>query len=161
MKEIPLTQGKVALVDDEDYERVMAYKWYAAMQGRQWYALRKVQRDGKQTTVEMHRFILDAGDSPLQVDHINGNGLDNRRVNLRLGTRSENQRNSYKHRAGRLPGTYLMKRGYRLARPWQAQIWIDGRMRHLGCFATAQEAHERFLRADFERSLALDCWAAL
>jgi hypothetical protein len=153
MKTIPLTQGKVALVDDEDYDRVNAHKWCAHREGRRWYAVHAVYRDGQRTLERMHRFILDAGDSPLEVDHINGAGLDNRRINLRLVTKHENMRNTYKHRAGRLPGAYFCL--YLKIRPWQARIRIDGCTRYLGYFETEREAHERFLRAAFVRKLIL------
>ena len=148
MKTIPLTQGKVALVDDEDYEELMKYKWYArkAPNGL-WYAVRSVHLSGgRWKRISMHRFLM-AGDSPLEVDHINGDGLDNRRANLRLVTKSGNQRNRKSHRAGRLVGARLARDHFR-RRPWQAEIWDGQRVRHLGCYATEQEAHERFLQAD-------------
>jgi len=147
MKTIPLTQGKVALVDDEDYEELMKHKWYASHEGNGWYAKRKGPRHGgRQTMIYMHRALM-AGDSPLEVDHINGDGLDNRRANLRLVTKSGNARNRQGHRAGRLVGTELMRDGKR-SKPWKSQIFDTGCMRHLGYFATEQEAHERFLQAD-------------
>lgn len=84
MKTIPLTKGMVAVVDDEDYERLSQFKWYAqsAPHGNH-YAARK--STGK---VYMHREIVRPGQ--LHVDHINGDGLDNRRSNLRRCTRSQN-----------------------------------------------------------------------
>jgi len=157
---IPLTHGKVAIVDDEDYGELMKYKWYASRDGNRWYAMRKGPRHGgRQKTILMHRFLI-AGDSTLDVDHIHGDGLDNRRENLRLTTRSGNLRNRKSHRAGRLVGSRLL-RGRNLRKPWQARIRIGGTVHYLGMFATEQEAHERFLRADMERNLALHCWAAL
>jgi hypothetical protein len=149
MKTIPLTQGKVALVDDEDYERVNAHKWCAQRSGSRWYAVRWVYRNGRRTLERMHRFVLGAGDSLLDVDHLNGDGLDNRLGNIRLATRSENMRNQAMHRAGRLPGSCFHR--HLRARPWEAYIRLDGRLRHLGYFATEEDAHERFLIADAAR----------
>ena len=148
MKTIPLTQGKVAIVDDEDYEELMKHKWYANKRpdGR-WYAVRRGPLlGGRRKTIYMHRALM-AGASPLQVDHINGDGLDNRRANLRLVTQSVNQRNQKGHRAGRLVGTYL-KRDHDRRKPWQAQLGLGKQKYNLGYFATEQEAHERFLQAD-------------
>lgn len=81
MKEIELTRGYVAIVDDEDYERVNAFKWTLLKAPTVNYAYRKV---GKYS-LHLHRFILERnrGDGYL-VDHINHNGLDNRRKNLRV-----------------------------------------------------------------------------
>lgn len=81
MKQIPLTQGKVALIDDEDYKHISQRKWYAAKIGKTYYAQHSIIRDGNQTTLMMHRQIMNPP-SNLQCDHINGNGLDNRKSNL-------------------------------------------------------------------------------
>jgi len=90
MKEIPLTQGKVALVDDEDYERVSGYKWHAFHAGRTWYA-----RRGNGGPL-MHRMILRLAKSTPSIDHINHNGLDNRRENLRICSQKDNLGNRRK-----------------------------------------------------------------
>ena len=83
MKEIPLTQGAVAYVDDEDYERINAKNWSINPQGAG-YAVRKGVRNlGEPRTVEMHREILSAPRGTI-IDHINGNSLDNRKCNLRF-----------------------------------------------------------------------------
>ncbi len=93
MKEIPLTQGKVALVDDCDYEYLSQWKWYTLQCGNVAYAVRTA-RQGRQHRVTMHREILHrAGFVFKFVDHINHNGLDNRRCNLRPATVSQNNQN--------------------------------------------------------------------
>lgn len=90
MKEIPLTQGRVALVDDEDYERLAAFRWsITKKRNGAVYAARKMRGN---KLVQMHRVVADA---PLgvEVDHRNGDGLDNRRANLRLCSKSDNMGN--------------------------------------------------------------------
>lgn len=88
MREIKLTQGKFALVDDEDYEKVNRHKWYYHKEG---YARRNSSRhDGKQKVLFMHNLIIDVPEG-LYPDHRNGNGLDNRKENLRISTNAQNQ----------------------------------------------------------------------
>lgn len=89
-KRIPLTQGKFAIVDDADYEWLNQWKWHFARQTG--YAARKDWSGGKPKYLLMHRVILNAP-KHLQVDHINGDGLDNRRCNIRLATAAQNSWN--------------------------------------------------------------------
>lgn len=96
MREIPLTKGYIALVDDEDYEGLAGYKWQATVKKRNSrliYAQRVETCQGKQTAIWMHRVILGAPKG-MEVDHRNGNGLDNQRGNLRLATHAQNICNS-------------------------------------------------------------------
>jgi hypothetical protein len=89
-KEIKLTQGQVAIVDDEDFERVNKYKWYAYYdkRGKTWYSRRHV-KNTHNSTISMHRFIMN-DPKGFQVDHKNHNTLDNRKENLRKCTHQEN-----------------------------------------------------------------------
>lgn len=93
MREIPLTQGVVALVDDEDFERVNQFKWTASFQEDRWYAVRSVKRDGVWRHVRMHAFILGVPHSR-SVDHRDGDGLNNQKGNLRRCTQHQNLANS-------------------------------------------------------------------
>lgn len=133
MKEISLTQGKITLVDDSDYVYLSQYRWYAKKSRKCWYAVRNIPTlNHKQTTMRMHRVILSAPDE-MQVDHINGDSLNNKRSNLRLCTRAENGRNR-----GPNPNNKTGFKGVRFnkrnrERPYYAQI-------HLGCYKTAKEA---------------------
>lgn len=102
MKTIPLTQGQVALVDDEDYEYLMQWKWCAAWNGNTYYAFRggKKEHGKKRQMIKMHRDLLDTPRG-LEVDHLNGNGLDNRRCNIRNCTHKENMQNQHNRTANR------------------------------------------------------------
>ena len=89
MREIPLTQGKTALVDDEDYEGLSQFRWFAHKNGKTFYAARSMNPG----IVKMHRFILGVVDPKIEVDHEDCNGLNNQRSNLRRATHGENQHN--------------------------------------------------------------------
>lgn len=90
MHEIQLTQDKVALIDDDDLDLVDGYKWHAhCNQSGHWYAK---TRSG---TLSMHRQIMNPSEG-FEVDHINGDGLDNRRENLRIVTSTQNKGNMKK-----------------------------------------------------------------
>lgn len=134
MKEIPLTRGMVALVDDEDYERVSAYKWQA-MAGSPnkdvWYASR-----GALNRCLLHRFIVNAPDD-IDVDHHNGNGLDNQKRNLRLATASQNGANRKPNRGRRFKGVHY----HQVARRWRAVLKCQGGVgTYLGQFHTPEDA---------------------
>lgn len=142
MKEIPLTQGYVALVDDADYERLSQWNWSVWMRGHAAYAIRtSVDEHGKKKTIHMHRLILGAPPSML-TDHIDGNGLNNQQVNLRQCTSHQNSCN----RRGRL-GTSSRYKGvcwYKRDQKWAAYIKADGRTRHLGYFQVEAEAADAY-----------------
>jgi len=130
-KEIPLTKGKMAIVDDDDFEELSKYKWNLHPKG---YGYSKIF--GKNTL--MHRFIIgDIGDS--HVDHANGNGLDNRRINLRPCTRSENMANrrgcQRNNTSGYCGVAYHKKRGR-----WRAEIGLNGNKIFLGFYDTPEAA---------------------
>jgi hypothetical protein len=82
MKIIPLTQGKSAMVDDEDFEYLSQWKWCANLIRKKWYALRSVKKNGINTTVLMHAVILNTSKGE-KGDHKDGNGLNNQKGNLR------------------------------------------------------------------------------
>jgi hypothetical protein len=92
MKEIPLTQGKVALVDDEDYIGLSQYKWYAHNERGHFYVCRDAGKGKDRQHFKMHRQIMSYPQN-LEVDHRDHNGLNNQRSNLRICTHAENMRN--------------------------------------------------------------------
>lgn len=132
-KSIVLTQGKVALVDDNDFERLSVYNWQASkvvLKNRTiWYAVRMMPRkNGKQRKSWMHREVLNVTDAAIKVDHRNGDGLLNIRENLRLSTNSQNQQNRRK-----VPGCRSRLKGvfwYEKTGRWIASIRVKGRLRH-------------------------------
>jgi hypothetical protein len=159
MKTIELTHGKVAIVDDEDYATLVAHRWFAVRLNYDprheiWAAFRRINR----VRVYMHREILglNRGDGMLHVMHVNGNRLDNRRGNLVVPGRSIVSRC---RRFGL--GTSQFK-GVKSATPqegWYAAIYIDGKTRYLGRFATevdAALAYDVAARKAFGRLSALN-----
>ena len=133
--EIPLTKGFVAIVDDEDAEVITAHKWHAHVpaRGRTVYAHMLRWANGRYKNESMHRLILNAPVG-FEVDHINQNGLDNRRCNLRLATRAQNEAN--KPPRSQYKGSYWCQQTGR----WRARIRVDGHLRCLGRFDSAEEA---------------------
>jgi len=129
MKLIPLTQGYFAMVDDEDYKYLCEYKWRVDKQANTNYAAR---RNGKQTTYYMHRQILNTPPDK-EVDHINNNGLDNRRENLRICTLQQNKHNQ-KIRNDRKYSQYKGVTFRKDRKKWKAQIGVNNRHIHLGHF---------------------------
>ena len=152
VRQIELTRGKVALVDDEDYERLAAHKWYARAKSRYgltYYAMRRCcNPDIHTTTVRMHRVIMDAPPG-MQVDHINGNGLDNRRDNLRLATHSQNQANR-RYKAPGKSSQFLGVSWRKREKQWRAQIGINGKLRWLGRFDAEIDAALAYNEAALE-----------
>lgn len=102
MKEIPLTKGMVALVDDEDYELVSQYRWFARQHRNTYYATRNYRDEhGRKRPVDMHLLLMGRDEAGREVDHADGNGLNDQRANLRWATPSEQRRNSAMHRDNR------------------------------------------------------------
>ncbi len=146
---IPLTRGKYAIVDPDDYRRLSKHKWYAAgSPGNCYYAVRAViTKNGKKRRLHMHREVIKAPDN-LLVDHINRNSLDNRKANLRPATPSQNGRNRAKY----INGTYSSKyKGVTLHRgkkkPWGAHIQVNHKLISLGSFDDEIRAAKAYDRA--------------
>lgn len=147
MKEIPLTRGLVAFVDDEDYGNISKYKWFSGKDG---YAIRQVNYPGEPSqTVIMHRAILglERG-NPVNVDHIDGNRINNCRSNLRKCTRAENSKNrraQINNKSG-FKGVSWNSSSLR----WRAQIGHNGKKIYLGQFEDPEEAYAAYCRAALE-----------
>jgi hypothetical protein len=150
-REIPLTQGKVAWVDPEDYETLVAFSWYAQEHHGHWYAHRTQYLGGgreheQKETVPMHRQILSAPDG-MMVDHKDRNGLNNTRGNLRLVTDAENKRNCKRSGKSIFRGVYPSPTPGK----WCAKLSDGGKSVYLGTFDTEQAAASAYNRAAQER----------
>lgn len=137
MREIPLTRGYVALIDDEDYTAVAASPWHITKRGTCLYASRNVQLAIGKRPVLMHRFLL--GDPAERIDHADGDGLNNCRANLRLATGTQNLGNQRAQvgKSSRFKGV-----GRHTQRPiwWVARITANRQRRNLGVFRTEEDA---------------------
>ena len=154
MREIPLTKGKVALVDDEDHEELSKYKWHAicpgngTRKGKGFYAIRRMYIDTKTAKfVYMHQHLMG---TEAMFDHVNGNGLDNQRKNLREATHSQNMCNVGKRKhngkaSSQFIGVSLNHRG-----KWEVSVSIHGRRVFRETFPT-----------EIAAAIARDCQARL
>lgn len=143
MKEIKLSNGMVAIVDNKDYEKVRDFHWYAHRGYTTHYAYCDKMEDGVKKKIIMHR-LLTGVQRGLVVDHINRNGLDNRRGNLRCC------RGGLNVAAGIFPKPRSGYRGVakgKKDRGWRARIDVEGKVILLGAFNTAKKAAEAYDRA--------------
>ena len=146
MKEIFLTQGQVALVDDKDFEWLNQFKWQAFKNGYVFYAKRTLPRgERKSRTFYMHWEIIGKPFKGFETSHQDGNGLNNQRSNLRNGTKRQNLQNRIhgKKKSSQYPGVSWLN----LRQKWRAQIVINGVQTHLGLFTNEKEAFEIYCQA--------------
>jgi len=134
MKEIALTKGQKCIVDDNVFEAFSKYKWYAEGRNGKYYACRRIGNK----IVKMHRVILGVDNAKIAVDHINGDSLDNRSINLRSCTWAQNLRNS-KLKPSNKSGYKGVCFSEKLNR-FRATIKVNYKQIHLGVFHTAIEA---------------------
>lgn len=144
MKEIPLTQGMVVVVDDEDFEELSKYKWYTSRNGKVanlYYAVRKVAAfPSGYITVLMHRQIMNPKSIQV-VDHIDHNGLHNCRINLRVCTHRQNLLNS--RNQGKYKGVTWCKRD----KIWAARVTLNGKSKRIGSFTDPIAAAKAYDKA--------------
>lgn len=136
--EIQLGHGKVAVVDEDDFGLVSAHKWHLFRRRKTVYAIASVKlADGKWTTLYMHRLIMGAR-LGFQIDHIDGDGLNNRKANLRFATSSQNNQNRRPIRRAQsgYKGVYWNNNQGK----WYTQICINRKKIHLGYFSNKEEA---------------------
>ena len=143
MKQIPLTQGKYAIVDNADYEWLNQWKWCAEKIGNIYYAVRTIKINGKNIPQLMHRLILGLikGDGKL-TDHHNHNGLDNRLENLRICNNSQNHHNQLPQKdcISKYKGVGWFKRD----KKWCARICMNRKHYHIGYFDTETKAAKAY-----------------
>ena len=149
-KQIKLTQGKVAIVDSKDYKKLNKYNWVAQFNKGNYYAVRFSPRvAGKRPIIGMHRVILGLakGDGK-EVDHINRNGLDNRRSNLRIVSHMVNCQNhsGYSHNTSGYTGVCWCKE----IKKWRVYINANCKRINLGYFKNIKDATEARRQAEIK-----------
>lgn len=155
MKEIKLTQGQVTQVDDEDFEWLNQWKWYASKVRNTFYARRR--KNKHEPVILMHRLILNILKG-METDHRDLNGLNNQRYNLRICTHQENMRNRKFHQgsSSKFKGCYWVEKDQR----WRSQIIFKNEKTNLGSFISeidaalaydkvAKQLHGEFARLNF------------
>ena len=144
MKRIPLTQGKYAIVDNENYEWLNQWKWCAHKNGNNYYAVRSSSRKTGKKSIKMHRLILGLQPNDGKItDHHNTNALDNRRLNLRICTSSDNARNQKPRKGKRYKGIYFHK----YIKKWVARIFYQQYRLWLGSFDSKIKAAKAYDKA--------------
>jgi hypothetical protein len=148
MKEYPMHCGRIALIDDEDYERVSTLSWRSQRCGRTFYALHNPKQPTTLKVVRMHRFILQISyiGKIAEVDHINGNGLDNRKSNLRVCSHAQNSRNRKKWEipcSSKYKGVNFDKATGR----WLTRVHSMGKTHVIGRFDTEEEGAIEYNKA--------------
>jgi hypothetical protein len=141
VKRIPIgSTGFFAIVDDDDFDRLSSHRWSLSGSYKKSgirYAATRVRVNGRSTSVSMHRMVMSCG-GPYVVDHINRDGLDNRKLNLRICTQGQNLANQIGHasrRRSRYKGVAKRKNG-----AWEANIVREGKQRYLGRFGSGEAA---------------------
>lgn len=144
VKTINLTQGKRAIIDDDDFERVSQFKWCAVRRFGLWYAERAhPYKNGgrRRASIPMHRFVMNAPPG-VDVDHKNGNGLDNRKSELRFATQIQNCQNRGKRKilSSKYKGVDWVPRDNR----WRSRITVHGKTKQIGYFTSEIEAAAQY-----------------
>lgn len=144
MKKIKLTRGKFALVDDQDYEWLNQWKWYAGKHRYTFYAERWEYYKDKRKSIKMQNMIL-GKKKDFVIDHIDRDGLNNQRENLRFATVQQNNVNHRisKNNTSGYKGVYWHKN----CKKWAAYIRLNRKAVHLGLFEKAKEAAHAYEKA--------------
>jgi len=157
MREIKLTQDKVSIVDDEDFDKLNQFKWFAHWDRHNWYACRHTGRiNGKDPITGMHRVIMNPQEN-MEVDHKDGDGLNNQKSNLRVCTHRQNNRN-LKPRLDKISSKLKGVSWHKKNRKFTSTITSNQNTIHLGCFNSEQEAAIAYdkaakqLHGDFART---------
>ena len=157
MKEIKLTQGYSSMVDDDLFDYLNQWKWQVVKDSHTNYAVRNEGKFPFRKRIKMHREIMKPSPN-MQVDHVDGNGLNNVRENLRVCTQSQNKKNARKRKdstSGFKGVTYYKRYGN-----WRSQIAVNGKRINLGYFSdpidaahaydnAAREYHGEFANTNF------------
>lgn len=144
LKTIPLSKGMEAIVDDDDFDRLSKWSWFYHKNG---YAMRSYREDGKYKKERMHRVVIDCPVN-MDVDHINGNKLDNRKSNLRIATRTQNNANKKMQRNN--TSGYRGVNWSKQHNKWVAKIQFKRKCIHLGLFENKEDGALAYNKAALE-----------
>ena len=143
---IPLTRGKFAIVDPEDFERLNKHKWYVCKGVNTFYAGRNIRIGKKRLYIKMHREIINPPEH-LLVDHINHNGWDNRKANLRPATHAQNNINRPYINRYNSPSKYKGVTWSKHANKWRVRVALNNRYESIGYFDNEIEAAKAYDKA--------------
>jgi len=139
MKEILLTQGKIAIVDDEDFNRLNQFKWFAIRRGNKFHATRQIKTENGNRNFYMHHAVIGKPEKGHDVDHKDHNGLNNTKDNLRFVTRRQNSQNLDRgNMTSKYPGVYWNKD----KKKWRAGYSANRKRHHIGWYSREEEAFE-------------------
>jgi len=147
VKEIPLTKGYVALVDDEDYEELSKYHWQAFKRPNGVIHPNRVGVKGEPHTISMARHILKIKDRWTFADHIDRNPLNNTRANLRIVTPKQSSKNRGRQRQKKWKKGVSFAPYMNIRNPWIASIKLDRKSIHLGYHETEELAYAAYCEA--------------
>ncbi len=138
---IPVTRGEYALIDADDWLLIKDYAWQLKSDSKNKYAKTTIKVNGDKINLKMHRVILGLSDPAIHVDHINHNGLDNRRCNIRLCNSNTNSHNT-RPRGGTsiYKGVFYQKR----TGSYVSYITVNKKKLHIGCFKNEIEAAKSY-----------------
>ncbi|WP_104719980.1 HNH endonuclease [Pseudomonas syringae group genomosp. 3] len=139
--------GRTALVDQEDLHHLAGSRWAVRSSGSTGYMYRYLYDQGKYVGIEMLHRLITACPEGKVVDHINGDGMDNRRANLRICSQAENLRNRKIHSNNKCGIKGVSYDPSSSIRPWRAKINVDRRRISLGRFACVEDAQEAYRTA--------------
>ena len=141
-KQIPLTKGFIAVVDDCDYERASQYHWLAMVRDNTVYASRHFCTNGKYKRVYLHRFVLGVTNPKIKIDHRDRNGLNCQRYNLRAATKSQNGANAkvFKNNTSGYKGVQWHPRSNK----WMARICVNYKNIYLGLHVKPMDAAKAY-----------------
>jgi hypothetical protein len=159
-RRIPLTQGKFAIVDPEDFDRLNEYKWHISRSSDSFYAVRTIRpyNTNMRFVIKMHRMVLKVPHY-MFVDHINHNCWDNRKANLRPATYKQNNRNRRKVQKANFHSKYKGLTWYKREKRWAARIMVDRKSIFLGYFKdeiAAARAYDAAAKKHFGEFAALN-----
>lgn len=138
MRELILSKGHISYVDDEDYEWLSGWKWSVTTSGKILYAQRSIYSNNTQRSILLHRFLLGVSGRGIMVDHVDHNGLNNQRSNLRVCNSSQNQSNMKSHEDS--TSKYVGVSWVKSRKRWNAAIGVNYKVIQLGRYKTEQEA---------------------